>query len=132
MYIYFLVSSERLIQVDLYEKIKELAAQRKVSIRQIEEFFGWGNGVINRWRTSKPAIDKVQRVADYFHVSVDYLLGREEKSESLDSIEENLLAAFRINSQNMSFEEKSKLNNSLKGMMELAQGMLNDDSKWKK
>lgn len=118
--------------MDLYEKIKELAAQRKVSIRQIEEFFGWGNGVINRWRTSKPAIDKVQRVADYFHVSVDYLLGREEKSESLDSIEENLLAAFRINSQNMSFEEKSKLNNSLKGMMELAQGMLNDDSKWKK
>lgn len=75
LYIYFLVLSGRLIQVDLYEKIKELAALRQVSIRQIEENFGWGNGVINRWRTSKPSIEKVQAIAKYFNVDVDYLLG---------------------------------------------------------
>ncbi len=78
MYIYFLVPSERLIQVDLYEKIKELAALRQVSIRQIEENFGWGNGVINRWRTSKPSIEKVQAIAKYFNVDVDYLLGNSD------------------------------------------------------
>ena len=78
LYIYFLVPSERLIQVDLYEKIKELAALRQVSIRQIEENFGWGNGVINRWRTSKPSIEKVQAIAKYFNVDVDYLLGNND------------------------------------------------------
>lgn len=78
MYINFLVPSERLIQVDLYEKIKELAALRQVSIRQIEENFGWGNGVINRWRTSKPSIEKVQAIAKYFNVDVDYLLGNND------------------------------------------------------
>ena len=78
LYICFLVPYERLIQVDLYEKIKELAAPRQVSIRQIEENFGWGNGVINRWRTSKPSIEKVQAIAKYFNVDVDYLLGNND------------------------------------------------------
>ncbi|MDT2860434.1 helix-turn-helix domain-containing protein [Lactococcus lactis] len=64
--------------MDLYEKIKELAALRQVSIRQIEENFGWGNGVINRWRTSKPSIEKVQAIAKYFNVDVDYLLGNND------------------------------------------------------
>lgn len=27
---------------------------------------------------TKPGIDKIQKVADYFDVSVDYLLGREK------------------------------------------------------
>lgn len=58
----------------LYEKIKELAKEKKVSIRQIEEKLHFGNGTLNRWRTITPSIDKVQKVADYFNVSIDYLL----------------------------------------------------------
>lgn len=66
--------SERVIQMNLYEKIKELAKERGVSIRQIEEKLGFGNGTLNRWRTIMPSIDKVQKVSDYFNVSIDYLL----------------------------------------------------------
>ena len=65
---------ERVIQMNLYEKIKELAKERGVSIRQIEEKLGFGNGTLNRWRTIMPSIDKVQKVSDYFNVSIDYLL----------------------------------------------------------
>lgn len=64
--------------MDLYEKIKELAMQKNVSIRQVEENLNWGNGVIGRWKKAKPSYDKLEAVADYFHVTVDYLLGREE------------------------------------------------------
>ena len=60
--------------MNLYEKIKELAKERGVSIRQIEEKLGFGNGTLNRWRTIMPSIDKVQKVSDYFNVSIDYLL----------------------------------------------------------
>lgn len=67
--------------MDLYEKIKELAAQKNVSIRQIEEKLSFSNATIRRWKTQTPGVDKIQKVADYFGVTVDYLLGREEIEE---------------------------------------------------
>lgn len=60
----------------LYEKIKLLAKERKISIRKLEEDLDYGNGTIRRWETNSPGIDKVEKVADYFDVSTDYLLGR--------------------------------------------------------
>jgi transcriptional regulator with XRE-family HTH domain len=62
--------------MDLYEKIKELAKQKKVSIRQVEEKLGIANGTIRRWGKTNPSVKTVKSVADYFNVSVDYLLGR--------------------------------------------------------
>lgn len=67
--------------MDLYEKIKELAAQKHISIRQLEEKLKIANGTIRRWGKTNPSAGTIAKVADYFHVSVDYLLGREEKSE---------------------------------------------------
>lgn len=76
--------------MNLYEKIKELAKQKQVSIRQVEEKLGFGNGTLNRWRTVTPSADKVRDIADYFHVSVDYLLGRtnfKNHSDILNKVE---------------------------------------------
>lgn len=67
--------------MDLYEKIKELAAQKHISIRQLEEKLKIANGTIRRWGKTNPSAGTIAKVADYFHVSVDYLLGREEKKE---------------------------------------------------
>lgn len=64
--------------MDLYEKIKELAAQKHTSIRKIEEHLGYGNGTIRRWNKNKPNYDKIQEVAKYFNVDVDYLLGNND------------------------------------------------------
>ncbi len=85
----FLVLSERLIQVNLYEKIKELAAQKHISIRQLEEKLGIANGTIRRWNKTNPSAAAITKVADYFHVSVDYLLGRKELPEQNFSPELN-------------------------------------------
>ncbi len=70
--------------MDLYEKIKELAAQKNVSIRQLEEKLGFANATLRRWDKNKPSVDKIQAVAKFFNVSVDYLLGNEEKTEVPD------------------------------------------------
>lgn len=67
--------------MDLYEKIKELAIQKHISIRQLEEKLGFANATLRRWDKNKPSIDKIQAVAKFFNVSVDYLLGNEEKKE---------------------------------------------------
>lgn len=63
--------------MNLYEIIKQLCAEKGISVRALEEKLGYGNGVIRRWQKNTPSIEKVQNVADYFEVSVDYLLGRD-------------------------------------------------------
>lgn len=65
--------------MNLYDRIKALADTQKISIRRLEENIGFGNGTINRWRKNTPGVDKLSKVADYFDVSIDYLMGRTEK-----------------------------------------------------
>lgn len=61
----------------LVDKIRTLARQRDMSLPQLEVELGLGNGTISRWRNSSPNTEKLQKIADYFNVSMDYLLGRE-------------------------------------------------------
>ena len=66
--------------MNTYEIIKELAKEKKLSIRQLEIDFGYSNGYLSKWKNNTPNADELSRLADYFNVSVDYLLGREEKT----------------------------------------------------
>jgi len=75
--------------MDLYEKIKELASQKNVSIRQVEEKLGFSNGTIRQWGRKNPGVNKVKDVAKYFNVSVDYLLGIEDGKQPKFSSELN-------------------------------------------
>ena len=73
--------------MDLYEKIKELAAQKNISIRQLEEKTGIANGTIRRWNKTNPSTAAIAKVAKFFNVSVDYLLGLDNnrsKNEPVD------------------------------------------------
>lgn len=87
--------------MDLYEKIKELAASRKISIRQLEEKLNIANGTIRRWSKTNPSTGVISKVADYFHVSVDYLLGREE----LTSIKEPVDLADLVDDSKVDWDE---------------------------
>lgn len=66
----------------LRDRIRELANGRGLSLPNLESKLGFGNGTIVKWDKASPNTDKLQKVADYFAVSVDYLLGRQEMSES--------------------------------------------------
>ena len=49
----------------------------------MEKELGFSNGSISKWRNSTPTYERLQKVADYFGVSVDYLMtGTEDKKES--------------------------------------------------
>lgn len=58
------------------EVIKTLASQKNVSLAEVERSVGLSSGAITKWAKSSPSSDKLVRIADYFNVSVDYLLGR--------------------------------------------------------
>lgn len=69
----------------LYSRIKELTEQSHISLAELERNLHFSNGIISTWKSGKPSIDKVEKVADYFNVSTDYLLGRDnDLSESTE------------------------------------------------
>ena len=56
------------------EKIKALANEQRLSIRQIEIAARLSNGAIARWSEKPPSIDKVYRVANVLGCTVDELI----------------------------------------------------------
>lgn len=61
-----------------FERIKKLADKQKISLQRVAIDIGLSENAIYGWKTRKPKGEDLAKVADYFHVSVDYLLGREE------------------------------------------------------
>lgn len=64
----------------IYEQILALCKERRVSIARLERECGLGNATIRGWEKSSPTVEKLKRVADYFGVTVDYLLTAKEEA----------------------------------------------------
>lgn len=88
-----------MICMNLLDRIKKLAKQKDISIYQLEEEIDIGRNTIYQWNKRTPSADKLQKVADYFNVSVDYLLGRTDNpnpdsykpaSRDLDEVLDNM------------------------------------------
>ena len=84
----------------IYERIKQLAYKKGVSIKQLERDLGFAENSVKKWNVSMPNSASLIKLADYFGVSVDYLLGREdaldpERPDSYDSIRAELDALRR-------------------------------------
>ncbi|QQP84247.1 helix-turn-helix domain-containing protein [Pediococcus acidilactici] len=63
----------------MFDRVKEISKKRGLSLAQLNEKAGFKPNVIYSWKTKSPSIDKVEAVANVLGVSVDYLLGKEEK-----------------------------------------------------
>lgn len=59
-----------------YEKIKELADNRGISLMKLEEDLGYSRNTLYKLKSQKPNAERISEIADYFNVSTDYLLGR--------------------------------------------------------
>lgn len=61
--------------MSLLSRIDELRKQHeKLSINKLEKECGLTRGSMAKWDDHTPSPDKVKKVADYFNVSVEYLL----------------------------------------------------------
>ncbi|MDR0299741.1 MAG: helix-turn-helix domain-containing protein [Streptococcaceae bacterium] len=62
----------------VFEKIKFLADKRKVSLQKVALDLGFSeNYIYGLKRKKSPSAEHLAMIANYFHTSVDYLLGRE-------------------------------------------------------
>ena len=60
----------------ILDRVKKLCAENSISVGDLEKELEFSNGSIYKWIKTTPGADKVEKVADYFNVSVDYLLGK--------------------------------------------------------
>lgn len=61
-------------------RLLELRTEKKLSQRDVAKLFNISQGTYNNWENGKtqPSIEQLVSIADYFDVSLDYLLGRND------------------------------------------------------
>ncbi|OEH53023.1 hypothetical protein AQ616_18470 [Oceanobacillus sp. E9] len=86
--------------MSILENIQSLCREHGISIPSLEKGLGLGKGSMYRWNTNSPSIDKLQKVANYFKVTLDEIIGwgsiydigwtikdeREEQSLSIETL----------------------------------------------
>ncbi|EGO2821487.1 XRE family transcriptional regulator [Enterococcus faecalis] len=85
------------LNMTVFDRVKKLADSQKISIVELEEKLNFSRNSLYAWKKSKPSIDKLEAVANYFGVSTDYLLGREisnkpKQSDDLDEVLDNVMS----------------------------------------
>ncbi len=70
--------------MDLFDRVKMICDQRGITVAEMERCAGLGERSTYNWKRTSPTTDKLQKVADYFGVSVDYLLGRDSNATVTD------------------------------------------------
>lgn len=79
------------------ERLDELMAEKKMNSLRLSKEIGGSDRVVGAWRKGEyePKLESLIRLADFFHVSLDYLAGRSDvremsiKKEPAPEISEN-------------------------------------------
>ncbi len=68
----------------ILERIQELARKKDKNLKEISLELGFSKNYLYSLKTQAPSSDKLAKIADYFKVSTDYLLGRTDNKNLLD------------------------------------------------
>ena len=101
------------------ERIKSLCKEYGISMNKLEETLGFGKSYISKLRNSTPNNTKIKKIADYFNVSVDYLMtGNESDSEK-----------YYLNNETAQVAQEIFENKELKALFDVQRDMEPDDLK---
>lgn len=78
-----------IVDMTVFDRIKELADKQGISVSKVATDLGFSENLFYQWKKASPKSDRLEKVADYFNVSVDYLLGRTEKKRYYDLTEKD-------------------------------------------
>ena len=70
------------------EKLKKLRKEKNIYQKELAKFLGVSRPTITQYESGqrKPDYDTLKKIADYFDVSIDYLLGKTKERSSADKI----------------------------------------------
>lgn len=70
-----------------WERFYELCCRNNIKPNPLGKILGISSGVITKWKYgSLPTADALLKIADYFNVSVDYLIGHSTPTGQLTSL----------------------------------------------
>lgn len=73
----------------IYERIESLRKSKGLSQGKLEKQLGFSNGSISKWKNSTPKVERLQKLADFFGVSVEYLMtGKEDEQKGKDNTDD--------------------------------------------
>lgn len=107
-----------------FERIKELAKARGITLGALEEKLGLSRNSIYTIKNKKPSAERLQLIADYFGVSTDYLLGRTdnpaiatEADRGPDDIDEIIANAMMFDGKPLTDDDKRAIRGIIAGYM---------------
>ncbi|MFT4146407.1 MAG: helix-turn-helix transcriptional regulator [Mobilitalea sp.] len=100
--------------MNLRDRIRVLANEKGMSLPDLESTLGFGNSTIVKWDKAIPSASKLEIVADFFNVSIDYLMGRVDgRTETINSDSKStfndMIQIYTRGKNNLSPEEKIRL-----------------------
>ena len=102
----------------LMQRIKQLCDSHGETLASLERKMDFGNGTIRRWDNATPSGDKLAKVADFFHVSVDYILGRDINGGNDSNVPDENFIILSRNAKKLSPEKRKQLLDMAKVMFE--------------
>lgn len=72
----------------IIDRIDELISENSLTSKQLAHAIGVSPGNVTEWRKGRatPSADVISKIADYFNVTADYLLGRSDQRYPHESI----------------------------------------------
>lgn len=103
----------------MYKIFKDLMEEYGITAYKVSKETGIATSTLSDWKSgrSTPKQDKLQKIADYFNVSLDYLAGNKEKEisdnvqkteDKLDILEDDMKILFS-KAQKLSKEDRKKV-----------------------
>ena len=80
----------------MFDRIKFLCDKKCISVTDLSIKMGWSEKAIYNWKKNTPSADKVKAVADYFSVSIDYLMARTDNPFVANDDNDDMLVAAHI------------------------------------
>ncbi len=69
--------------MSLLDNVKTLCKERGIPQRKMEQEIGISNGASSKWEKSSPSIEVLQKLSNYFDVSINYLMNGQEDSDTI-------------------------------------------------
>lgn len=69
----------------VFERIQFLAQKQGKSVKDVSRDLGFGESTIYKWKKQSPKAEYLDKIANYFDVSIDYLMGRTDQSAANSS-----------------------------------------------
>lgn len=102
------------------DRLKKLRGERNVSQKEVAEFIGISDVMVSMYEQGKkqPSVDKLEKLATYYGVTSDYLLGTDSSVDELETVFPEGVKVLRRASKELTPEAKDQMIKLMRAFLE--------------